>query len=75
MSCLLAGLAGNPGLIHCTVLAVSRIYFQFRDIFPEALTEQVGVYTSTSKSTSTSTSTSTSISISISISILVQPLP
>ena len=43
MSCLLAGLAGNPGLIHCTVLAVSRIYFQFRDIFPEALTEQVCV--------------------------------
>ena len=43
MSCLLAGLAGNPGLIHCTVLAVSRIYFQFRDIFPEALTEQVGI--------------------------------
>ena len=41
MASMLAGLAGNPGLIHCTVLAVSRIYFQFRDIFPEALTEQV----------------------------------
>ena len=41
MASMLAGLAGNPGLIHCTVLAVSRIYFQFRDIFPEPLTEQV----------------------------------
>jgi len=41
MSCLLAGLAGNPGLIHCTVLAVSRIYFQFRDIFPDNLIDQV----------------------------------
>ena len=41
MASMLAGLAGNPGLIHCTVLAVSRIYFQFSDIFPEALTEQV----------------------------------
>merc|ERR1719369_60092 len=41
MSALLAGLAGNPGLIHCTVLAVSRIYFQFRDLFPEDLTDQI----------------------------------
>jgi hypothetical protein len=31
----LAGLAGNPRLIHCTILAVSRIYFQFQDIFPQ----------------------------------------
>jgi len=41
MTALLAGLAGNPGLIHCTILAVSRIYFQFKDLFPEDLTEQV----------------------------------
>jgi len=41
MAALLAGLAGNPGLIHCTVLAVSRIYFQFRDLFPEDLTDQI----------------------------------
>jgi len=41
MSALLAGLAGNPGLIHCTVLAVSRIYFQFRDLFPSDLTDQI----------------------------------
>jgi ribosomal RNA-processing protein 12 len=41
MTCMMAGLAGNPGLIHCTVLAVSRVYFQFRDIFPDYLTEQV----------------------------------
>ena len=34
MEAILAGLAGNPRLIHCTLLAVSRIYFQFRDIFP-----------------------------------------
>jgi len=41
MSALLAGLAGNPGLIHCTILAVSRIYFQFSDLFPEDLTDQI----------------------------------
>jgi len=41
MAALLAGLAGNPGLIHCTVLAVSRIYFQFRDLFPSDLTDQI----------------------------------
>jgi len=41
MAAMLAGLAGNPNLIHCTVLAVSRVYFQFRDLFPDQLTEQV----------------------------------
>jgi len=41
MSALLAGLAGNPGLIHCTVLATSRIYFQFKDLFPEDLRDQI----------------------------------
>jgi hypothetical protein len=35
MEAILAGLAGNPRLIHCTILAVSRIYFQFQDIFPQ----------------------------------------
>ena len=34
-------LAGNPGLIQCFVLAVSRIFFQFRDLFPEDLTDQI----------------------------------
>ena len=41
MAALLAGLAGNPGLIQCSVLAVSRIFFQFRDLFPEDLTDQI----------------------------------
>jgi len=38
---VMAGLAGNPGLIHCTLLAITRIYFQFRDIFPEDLADLV----------------------------------
>jgi len=41
MSAMMAGLAGNPGLIHCTLLAISRIYFQFRDLFPDDLTGQI----------------------------------
>ena len=41
LAALLAGLAGNPGLINCTVLALSRIYFQFKDLFPEDLIEQI----------------------------------
>jgi hypothetical protein len=35
------GLAGNLGLIHCSVMVVSRIFFQFRDLFPEDLTDQI----------------------------------
>ena len=46
MAAMLAGLAGNPNLIHCTVLAVSRVYFQFRDLFPDHLTEQVTLLSS-----------------------------
>lgn len=38
---VMAGLAGNPGLINCTLLAITRIYFQFRDIFPEDLADLV----------------------------------
>ena len=35
----LAGLAGNPALIHCTLLAITRIFYEFKDIFPEELIE------------------------------------
>ena len=41
MASVLAGLAGTPRMIHCTILAISRIYFQFKDQFPEDLSEQV----------------------------------
>ena len=41
MGSVLAGLAGAPNMIHCTILAISRIYFTFRDQFPDDLSEQV----------------------------------
>ena len=41
MGAVLAGLAGAPNMIHCTILAISRIYFTFRDQFPDDLSEQV----------------------------------
>ena len=41
MGAVLAGLAGSPNMIHCTILAISRIYFTFREQFPEDLADQV----------------------------------
>ena len=41
MGAVLAGLAGTPRMIHCSILAISRIYFQFKDQFPDDLSEQV----------------------------------
>ena len=41
MEAVLAGLAGSPGMIHCTILAISRIYFTFREQFPADLAQQV----------------------------------
>ena len=41
MGAVLAGLAGAPNMVHCTILAISRIYFTFRDQFPEDLAAQV----------------------------------
>jgi len=38
---LMVGLAGTPTLIHCTILAISRIYYQFKDIIPQNMTEQL----------------------------------
>jgi len=38
---VMVGLAGTPTLIHCTILAISRIYFQLKDILPLDVTEQV----------------------------------
>lgn len=39
MQVMLAGLAGGPTQVHCTLLAITRIFFEFHDIFPEELTE------------------------------------
>jgi len=41
MNQVMVGLAGTPTLIHCTILGISRIYYQFKDIFPQELIEQV----------------------------------
>jgi len=41
MKVILAGLAGGPTMIHCTLKAISRVYYEFRDIFPEELTEML----------------------------------
>ena len=41
MGAVLAGLAGTPNMINCTILAISRIYFTFREQFPDDLAEQV----------------------------------
>jgi len=38
---ILAGLAGNPTIIHCTVLAITRIFYEFKDIFPDELIEMM----------------------------------
>ncbi len=38
---LLAGLAGGPTMIHCTLLAITRIYFEFNDIFPDDLSKML----------------------------------
>jgi len=36
---VMVGLAGTPTLINCTILAVSRIFFQLKDILPEDVLE------------------------------------
>jgi ribosomal RNA-processing protein 12 len=41
MTVVLAGLAGGPTMIHCSLLAITRIYYQFHDIFPDDLTEML----------------------------------
>ena len=41
MKVILAGLAGGPTMIHCTLKAITRIYFEFRDLFPGELTEML----------------------------------
>ena len=47
MEAVLAGLAGSPNMIHCTILAISRIYFAFREQFPADLAEQGLTYQNT----------------------------
>ena len=39
MKVLLAGLAGGPTMIHCTLLAITKIYYELKDIFPDDLIE------------------------------------
>ena len=36
-----AGLAGNPTVVHCTLLGITRVYYEFKDIFPEEVTEML----------------------------------
>ena len=38
---IFAGLAGNPTVVHCTLLAITRIYYEFKDVFPEDVTEML----------------------------------
>ena len=39
MKVLLAGLAGGPTMIHCTLLAITKVYYELKDIFPDDLIE------------------------------------
>ena len=41
MKVLLAGLAGGPTMIHCTLKALARVFFEFKDLFPDELIEMV----------------------------------
>ena len=36
---VLAGLAGEPTMIHCTLKALAKIYYEFKDVFPDDLVE------------------------------------
>ena len=39
MEVLFAGLAGSPSLINCSLLAITRVFYEFRDIFPDTVAE------------------------------------
>ncbi|XP_059092600.1 RRP12-like protein [Tigriopus californicus] len=39
MEVLVAGLAGSASLIHCTMLAISRVFYEFKDMFPESVAD------------------------------------
>jgi ribosomal RNA-processing protein 12 len=41
MEVLFAGLAGSPSMINCSILAITRVFYEFRDIFPEIVTEML----------------------------------
>lgn len=41
MKVILAGLAGGTTMIHCTVLAIARLYYEFHDLFPNDLLEML----------------------------------
>jgi len=38
---LSAGLAGDPTLVHCSLLALATVVFEFRDVVPEPVTEML----------------------------------
>ena len=39
MEVLVAGLAGSANLINCTLLAISRVFYEFRDMFPDTVSD------------------------------------
>lgn len=41
MEVLFAGLAGSPSLINCTLLAITRVFYEYRDVFPDAVSEML----------------------------------
>ena len=32
LNMMVAGLAGSPQMMHCTILAITRIIFQYREV-------------------------------------------
>ncbi|XP_040571896.1 RRP12-like protein [Lepeophtheirus salmonis] len=41
LTVLLAGLAGNTMTIHCSLLAITRIFYEFKDVFPDGIVEML----------------------------------
>ena len=41
MEILVAGLAGSPNSMHCALTAITRVYYEFKDIFPEKVSESL----------------------------------
>merc|ERR1712072_1225972 len=31
----------NPTVVHCTLLGITRVYYEFKDVFPEEVTEML----------------------------------
>ncbi len=41
LEALFAGLAGSPFMINCSLLAVTRVFYEFRDVFPASVSEMM----------------------------------